>query len=308
MKVKSSNLVPALTLILSLAIKLSAQTPTESKFNKLREMYLFYYLPFNIHFKVGSQADDIFPVVTDNMGELSKTVAPEDMKKVEKNWSEIRDTWKNRSLFLSTSVELGKKIRISPHLVSHKIPVTRNTLDNLSFANKLIFQKTLQDKSPEVKQVVTQSFFLKSFLDEKDKKDFNFFIFSPSWCASSQEYRALFEAYFKKFAPANLTIHSVVIEDPDEAIFDSKLFKELFPNTKSYSHEIVPRFLAIENKESGSVVYEEGEALAVLYENFFKQHQGFLNKMVSGIIPAKVEANQNPFLSSSIAKLPKLAE
>jgi hypothetical protein len=296
-------------LVLSVLCSLAkAEVATENKFNKLREMYSFYYLPFNIGFKVGNQKDDVFPVIRDAMGALTVTVNAEEMKKVETAWKGTREDWKKRSLFLSTPVDLGKKVRISPHLVSHKIGVNRTALDSLSFANKLIFQKTLQDKSPEIQTKVTQLFFLKSFLEDRDKNDFNFFIISPNWCASSKEYQAIFEAYFKKFTPAKLTIHSIVVEDTDESIFDSKLFKELFPNSQIYSHEMVPRFLALQQKEGASVVYEEGEALSALYENFFKQHQGFLNRLVSDIIPEKLKTENNTILSRSIAQLPKVAE
>lgn len=283
---------------------------TDIKFNKLREMYNFYYLPFNLQFKVGEQTDDVFPVVdvaNGELGKLSKTIAPDDMTKIETSWKQVRNDWKKKSLFLNTNLEVGKKTRISPHLVSHKIAVTTTALDNLNFSTKLVFQKSLQNQSPEIQTNVTQLFFLKSFLDERDQKNFNFFIFSPSWCASSQEYRAIFEAYYKTFSPEKLTIHSVVIEDPKEAIFDSKIFKELFPHANNYSHEIVPRFLAVEEKEGKSIVYEEGEALAILYERFFKEHQGFLNKMANGIIPDKLLPSA-PKTSSAIAISSKMAQ
>ncbi len=294
--------------ILLLPWTLKAESTPEIKFNKLREMYSFYYLPFNIHFKIGAQVDDVFPVVSDNLGALSKVVNPEDIKKIEKEWQAVRETWKKKSLFLSTPVETGKKVKISQHLISHKIGINRSAIDNLSFANKLILQQSLQEKSPEVQANVTQLFFLKSFMEESDKKNFNFFIFSPSWCASSQEYRAIFETYFKKFSNPNLTLHSVVIEDPQENIFDSKVFKELFPHTKAYSHEIVPRFLAFEHKDGKAILYEEGEALAVLYENYFKKHQGFLNKLVTSLLPEIVNLNKNSLFSPSIANLPKETE
>lgn len=299
------------SLLASLAISsLSfAESAPEIKFNKLREMYAFYYLPFNVKFKVGAQVDDVFPVVPDAMGALSKVVSPDDMKKLEKDWSSVRETWKKRSLFLATPVDLGKTIRISEHLISHKIAVNRTALDHLSLSNKLALQQSLKDKSPEVQANVTQLAFVKSFMEEKDKRNFNFFIVSPSWCASSQEYRALFEAYFKKFPNTNITLHSIVVDDPEESIFESKIFKELFPHNKIYSHEIVPRFLAFEQKEGKSIIYEEGEALAVLYENHFKNHQGFLNKMANGILPEMPNPNStNPFYTSSIATVPKMAE
>lgn len=278
------------------------------KFNKLREMYSFYYLPFNVHFKVGEQNDDIFPMVPDTMGQLTKIVSPEDMKKIEAEWSVIRETWKKKSLFLLTPVELGKKVRISNRLISHKIGVNRTAMDHLSLSHKMVLQQSLRDKPADVQANMTQLAFLKSFMDDNDKQNFNFFIFAPSWCASSKEYRAIFESYFKRFATPQLTLHSVIIEDPEESIFDSKVFKELFPHNLQYSHEIVPRFLAFEQKDGRSVVYEEGEALAVLFENFFKQHQGFLNKNVADLLPAVIPPNLNPFFASSIANLPKVAK
>lgn len=277
------------------------------KFNKLREMYSFYYLPFNIHFKIGTQPDDVFPVLNDELGAPSKLISPEDMSKIENIWKETRADWKKKSLFLTSNVESGKKVRISPHLVSHKISVQSSALDHLKFSNRLIFQKSLQNQSPEVQKNVTQLFFLDSFLDERDKRNFNFFIFSPSWCASSQEYQAIFEAYYKKFTPLELTIHSVVIDDPNEAIFDSKIFKELFPNPSNYSHDIVPRFLAMEQKEGKTIIYEEGEALSALYEKFFKEHQGFLNSLVKDIIPQPKSITELK-QSSTIATLPKMAQ
>jgi hypothetical protein len=285
-----------------------ADSPQTPPFNKLREMYAFYYLPFNLHFKVGEHIDDVFPVVPDKLGTLNQTVNPDDMKKVEAEWKTIREGWKKNSLFLTTPVELGKKVRISRHLISHKISVTQTAMDNLSLSNKMILRHALAGKSPEVQAEVTQLNFLKSFMDESDKANFNFFIFSPSWCASSLEYRALFEAYFKKYSDPGLTLHSVVIDDPNESIFDSKVFKELFPHPKKYSHEIVPRFLAIEQKDGKSILYEEGEALSALYNRFFKSHQGFLNQRLSGILPEMPKSTDSSSPSRTIATGQKVAE
>ncbi|MCX6101831.1 MAG: hypothetical protein NT000_01030 [Proteobacteria bacterium] len=301
------KMIPNLLLALSFSISISgiilAEEPAQKNINKLREMYSFYYLPFNVHFKEGAQIDDVFPVVPDKLGALSEIVLPDNMRKVEQVWEPIRETWKNKSLFLTTSVPLGKKIKISQHLISHKIPVSRNAMDHLSLADKILLQESLKGKSPELQANVTQLRFLKSFLDPEELTNFNFFIIAPSWCSSSKEYLSLFESYFKKFPNTHLSLHSVVIEDPNELIFDSKIFKELFPNTKKYSHEIVPRFLAIEQVEGKSIIYEEGEALAVLYERFFHSHRGFLNNTVAGALPNLVKDGENPFLSSSLAKI-----
>jgi hypothetical protein len=172
----------------------------------------------------------------------------------------------------------------------------------------LALQQDLQGKAPEAQANITQLALVKSFIDSSEMGNFHFFIISPSWCASSQEYRALFEAYFKKFSNPNLTLHSIVIEDPEESIFDAKIFKELFPHKKNYSHEIVPRFIAFQQKDGKPVIYEEGEALAVLYQNYFKKYQGFMNKIVSGIIPEIIAPENNPFLAASIEKLSKMAQ
>ena len=104
---------------------------------------------------------------------------------------------------------------------------------------------------------------------------------SPSWCDSSREYRVLLETYTKKFSNPKLNFHSIVVEDPKEKIFDSRLLQELFPNKKKYSHSSVPRFLAIETVQGKTRVYEEGEALQALYKRFFRKHRGFLNAKTS---------------------------
>lgn len=295
-------------LLAALCLIARAEEPSDIKFNKLREMYTFYYLPFNLHFKVGSEINDIFPVTRDKLGDLTQPVGPEEMKKLEKQWLPTRDNWKKKSLFLTTPVDSGKTVRISERLISHKISVKQTAVDLLAFSERLKLRQSLEDKTPDAQANIVQLKFLQAFLDQNDKTRFNFFIFSPSWCASSQEYRALFEAYFKKFANTNLALHSVVIDDPQEVIFDSKIFKELFPHTPTYSHDLVPRFLAYEERDGVPTIYEEGQALSVLYENFFKQHQGFLNKLVSGILPEVIGRDSNPFLSSSIAKFPKVAQ
>jgi hypothetical protein len=311
------NRVVNLFVLLRLCVGFISGYPSQSfadelapdiKFNKLREMYAFYYLPFNIHFKVGSQVDDVFPVVPDKLGALTQAVSPEDMKKVEKEWQATREAWKQKSLFLSTPVDEGKTVRISQHLVSHRIRVNNSALELVSFSNKLTLQQDLQGKAPEAQANITQLALVKSFIDPAEMENFHFFIISPSWCASSQEYRALFEAYFKKFSNPNLTLHSIVIEDPEESIFDAKIFKELFPHKKNYSHEIVPRFIAFQQKDGKPVVYEEGEALGILYQNYFKKYQGFMNKMVSGIIPEIIAPENNPFLAASIEKASKMAQ
>ena len=104
------------------------------------------------------------------------------------------------------------------------------------------------------------------------------FIFSASWCSSSREYRALLESYLKSAPQNDVVLHSVVIEDPDQKIFDAKVLKELFPHQDRYTHESIPKFIALENIQGKSVVYEEGDALFALYERYLKPMRGFLNK------------------------------
>ena len=122
--------------------------------------------------------------------------------------------------------------------------------------------------------------FLKSFMSGSDDFRFNFFLISASWCDSCKEYRVLMETYMKTFPDQGLTLHSVVIEDPKEEVFDSQILKDLFPHPKKYSHDSVPRFLALDQADGKPHVYEEGEALKEVYERFFKSHQGYLNSRV----------------------------
>ena len=104
---------------------------------------------------------------------------------------------------------------------------------------------------------------------------------SASWCESCREYRILLESYLKEFPQSNVTLHSVVIEDEKENIFDSLLLKELFPHPKKYSHDSIPRFLALEFVNGEPRLLEEGDALQAFYERFFKSHQGFLDSQTT---------------------------
>ena len=143
--------------------------------------------------------------------------------------------------------------------------------------------------------------FLKSLLESSDEAKFNFFIVSASWCDSSREYRTLLESYFKKFPNAHLTLHSVVVDDPKKQIFDSRLMKELFPHPKRYTHETVPRFLAMQIVNGQPKIWEEGEALRELYERFYASHRGFLAPQIKLFKGATgTTATFDPVLSSAV--------
>jgi hypothetical protein len=196
-------------------------------------------------------------------------------------WNKIKEAWKKKSLLLLTPVATGESVRISQRLISHHIPLTRTAFDTLSINDRIQLGQALQTKAPEVQAAFKQLRFLKSFLRPGDEEKFNFFIISASWCDSCREYRNLFESYFKAFPAPLVNLHSVVIEDPKEEIFDARILKELFPNPKKYSHNSIPRFLALESVRGKTTIWEEGEALQELYERFYKLHHGFLNPRVT---------------------------
>jgi hypothetical protein len=110
-----------------------------------------------------------------------------------------------------------------------------------------------------------------------EEERFNFFIISASWCDSCRQYRVLLETYAKTFPDMGLNLHSVVVEDPKEEIFESTLLKQLFPNAKKYSHNSIPRFLALQTSHGKTQIWEEGEALQELYRRFYKDQRGYLD-------------------------------
>lgn len=193
---------------------------------------------------------------------------------------------------------MGQTVRISQRLISHHVPMSRGPFDTISISDRIQLNDALKSKPPEVQAAFKQLRFLKSFLAPLDEERFNFFIFSPSWCESSREYRVLFETYLKTFPQAGLNLHSVLIEDPKEEIFDSRIIRELFPHQKKYTQDSTPRFLAIETVQGNTVIWEEGEALKELYERFFKQYRGYLNSKTT------LFRNVSP-LSRGLANTPK---
>ncbi len=250
---------------------------TPKSANKLLYMYRVYYLPFGVDFREGRTKNDILPF-RGMTAESSELLSADDLTALDRQWDTIRDGWKRRSLFLTTPVAVGGTMRVAPRLVSHKISLTRSALDTLAIPDRIQINDLLRTKAAEVQAEFKQLRFLKSFVDEKDEGKFNVFIFSASWCSSSREYRALLESYLKSSPQNDVVLHSVVIDDPDQKIFDAKILKELFPHQERYTHESIPKFIALENINGKSVVYEEGDALFALYERYLKPMRGFLNK------------------------------
>lgn len=245
--------------------------------NKLQYMYNFFYFPFSVEFREGKTLNDILPYIKTSETEPPRLLKPLELQALDRDWNGIKEPWKKRSLLLSTQVAIGESAQITQKLVSHRVPISRGSFDTISITDRIQLNEALKNKPPEVQAAFKQLRFLKSFLTPIQEERFNFFIFSPSWCESSREYRVLFETFIKTFPNMGLNLHSVVIEDPKEEIFDSKIMKELFPHPKKYTHDSVPRFLAIETVQGNALVWEEGEALKELYERFFLPHRGYLN-------------------------------
>lgn len=243
--------------------------------NKLLYMYRLFYLPFSIDFQAGVAANDVAPFMQ------GRALTQNEVKQLDSEWALIRSEWKKKSLVLLTQVNVGQSMRISPRLVSHHITLSRGPFDTLSVGDQIQINELLKSKSPDLQVAFRQLRFLKSFLGPQDEERLNFFIFSASWDESSREYRLLFEEYFKRFNDLSFNLHSVVIEDPKEEIFESKLNKDLFPNIKKYTHDSVPRFTVFETKNGEPVITEEGDALKLLYERFFQSHRGFLDDQIS---------------------------
>ncbi len=236
-----------------LALLLSGLTPAradEPLASKLQYMYRLFYLPFPLEFVAGRDVDTVLPYRLDAKGKPGKMLEAHQLVALDTKWNSIRNEWKRKSLLEFTKVPEGKSTRITQRLVSHHVSLT--------------------------KPVIEPTRFLQSFLSPEDTKRFNFFLISASWCESSREYRNLLEGYFKRFPDPELTLHSVVVEDPKNAIFDSRFMKELFPNPKRYTHDTVPRFLAYAVVNGKPKVWEEGEALKELYERYYIKHRGFL--------------------------------
>lgn len=246
------------------------------RINKLQYMYQFYYLPFNLEFLEGRSVNDILPFLLDKNGQADQLIKAKDLQSLDKEWDATKAPWKKKSLLLNTYVPMNGTIRISQHLVSHRISLTRTAFDALPLNDRIQLLSSLQNKPSEVQAAFKQLRHLRSFMNPLDDYRFNFFMFSASWCASCREYRVLFETYFKSFPDSAATFHSVIIDDPKEEIFDSNLLRELFPHKEKYTHDSIPRFLSLEMVNGKPKVLEEGEALKELYIRFFQSHRGYL--------------------------------
>lgn len=246
----------------------------ESRINKLLYMYHFYYLPFSIDFRVGRTETDILPFLPAKRG-AGRMFTNAEWSTVEVEQRKLKEGWQSRSLLLSNTVALGESKRITPRIVAHSISASRTAFESINIGDRIQFTNLLKDKPPEVQARFRQLQYAKSFLRPEDEGAFNFFVISASWCSSCTEYRMLFETYFKDFPPERAKLHSIVVDDPGQTIFTSSLMKELYPNGPFGAKASVPRFLAVENADGQTLVYEDGDALFQLYERFFKKVRGF---------------------------------
>lgn len=243
--------------------------------NKLLYMYRFFYLPFSIDFREGVDRDDILPFKEEKNGKAS-LLSGESFSALDSQLAALRTQWQEKSLFNKTPTLLNQTQKISPSLVQHSILFNKGPLDALSLEDRIRINELLKNKDPKTVAAYNQLRFIKSFLENSEDNKFHFFIFSPNWCRSSQEYRLILETYTKEFTPKGLVLHSIIVQDPNEQFFNSPVFQALVPDPKTVSHESSPRFMAFEFKNGQPQIYEEGDALKQLYERFFAQHLGFL--------------------------------
>jgi hypothetical protein len=243
--------------------------------NKLLNMYRFFYLPFSIDFREGRTKDEILPYIAEGSG--ARLLTAGEMIQLDGEWKQMRAGIRPKALLLSTIVPVDGTVAITKRLLSHKLPLNRSAFDRIGINDRMMMAKALEGKPEAVRSAFRQLQFLKSFTKDLDQGAFHFFIVSPSWCQSSREYRMLFETYFKRFPQKTLALHSIVVEDPNEKIFDSRVMAELFPNKEKYSHDNVPRFLAFEIRDGKPIVWEEGQALDQLYTRYYAKHRGHLD-------------------------------
>jgi hypothetical protein len=276
----SARLVLALGLMvasLSSGLALAAENSAAMKpaTNKLLHMYRFFYLPFSIDFREGRNKDEILPYVAD--GSNGRLMTAQEMIQLDGEWKQMRAGIRPKALLLSTSVPVDGTLSITNKLLSHKLPLNRSAFDRIPISDRMMMAKALEGKPEAVRNAFRQLQFLKTFTKGLDQNALHFFVVSPSWCQSSREYRMLFETYFKRFPQKSLVLHSIVLEDPTEKIFDSRVLAELFPNKEKYSHDNVPKFLAVELKDGKPTLWEEGQALEQLYQRFYAKHRGHLD-------------------------------
>lgn len=245
--------------------------------NKLLYMYRFYYLPFSIQFREGKTQNDILPMIEDAQADDLRLIKADELQKLDEEWGSLKDAIRKKSLFLNTPVPLNESVRISSHLASHRVRLSRSAFDSLNLNERIAVIEALKNKPNAVQAQYKQLLFAKSLLNENDVGKFNFIMVAASWCESSREYRVMIENYFRTFLPEQVNIHSLIVDDPKEQIFEHPFLRELFPNEKSYSHQSIPKFLAVDETQGNTVVLEEGEALAALYDRYFKEKRGYLD-------------------------------
>ncbi|MBI1862345.1 MAG: hypothetical protein HYR96_15640 [Deltaproteobacteria bacterium] len=274
------RLALSLALLFSVSI-LAAPTPPPAPTNKLLMMHRLYYLPFTLNFTQGSNTNEIIPTIA----LTGKVPTNEEFTSLNKTWEGIREEWAKNSLVLNTNVGINQSSRISGHLASHHIALDRGPFDSLSVGEQIQIKNLLQGTPEIVTKTFTQVRFLKSFLNDFDSNRNVLFVVGPSWCQSSRTYRMLVESYLKKLPLTDLTVHSIVIEDPKNQVFESPLMSTLFPNSGNYSHNTVPRFLFLENNPEKPVLFEEGEALSQLLDRYFGRYRGFFDSQVAFLSP-----------------------
>lgn len=261
--------------------------PALKPVNKLKYLYYFSYLPYNIEFIEGKSVNEIFPVVIDK--KTPRLLRNKELQKIDEQWAGIKEKLHTKSLLTKTPVKLGETVRISPRLVSHNIPPVKGCLDILPVNEQLEWKHLIEKKPADQQVLFRQVAFLQKFIERQDEGRINLFLIGTSWCESCKEYRVLFESYLKEFSPEALTLHNLVIEDPKEQIFDLLLLKDLFPHPEKYTHDSIPRFITFEMQGKKPVVLEEGEALQYVYENIFKPHHGYLQSKE----PTRKDPSQN---------------
>ncbi len=238
--------------------------------NKRLAMYRVFYLPVEITFQPGRDLNSILPYRGSRLLEAHELVS------IDSKLSAYRGTLKSKSLLESSEVAPRQSRRLSVGLYSHRVPSNRSAVEGLSKQERAEIAIALKGKGKEVAEAFAQLRLLKSFVDPSEEGLFNFFIVSASWCESSREYRLILESYLKHFASKEVILHSVLVADDQKQIFQSPLIKELFPHPKEYSHDTIPRFIAVEWKDGQPHVWEEGDALTELYERHLANHRGFL--------------------------------
>lgn len=251
----------------------------EKPVNKLLYMYHFFYFPFSIEFEEDKEI--ILPFFPQTESESRKIFEASDLKLLQKEWDALRFEFYKKSLIERSLTSVNQNPRVSFHIYSYNIPLYKTVFEKMNLSERMELVKALKDKAPEIQSSLKQVAFFRSFIDKSQLEKFNFFIIGASWCSSSREYRILFETYVKQFPNDGFVFHSIVINDPDEKIFNSDLMNEMFPHENRYSHQTIPRFIALQSVNGKIIVWEEGEALKEFYERYFVEHMGYLNEKIS---------------------------